>query len=95
MSARTIWRTFEACNNYKMPRAIRTNCEKIEYGYSKSEMKDRKWDIEYVKKHFPKSTFKIFEGIGHGGFAALKPELMALEIKRIINIDIPGRKCNA
>ena len=44
-------------------------------------MKDRKWDIKYVKKHFPKSTFKMFEGIGHGGLAALKLKLMTSEIK--------------
>lgn len=37
----------------------------------------------------------MFEGIGNGGLAALKPELMALVIKKIIKIDIPGRKCNA
>ena len=30
-------------------------------------MKDRKWDIKYVKKHFPKSTFKMSEGIGMAG----------------------------
>ena len=84
VSAGTIWRTFESCNNYKMPKAIQTNCENIEYWYSKSEIKDRKWDIKYVKKHFQKSTFKMFEGIGHGGLAALKPKLMASEIKRII-----------
>ena len=36
-------------------------------GIQKSEMKDRKWDIKYVKKHFPKSTFKMSEGIGMAG----------------------------
>lgn len=87
MSVKTVWRTFESCNNYKMPEEIRTDCENIEYWYSESEMKDRKWDIEYVNKHFPKTTFKMFEGIGHGGLAALKPELMASEIKRLISID--------
>ncbi len=95
MSARTIWRTFDSCNNYKMPEKIRTDCENIEYWYSELELKDRKWDIEYVKKHFSKTTFKIFKDIGHAGLAALKPELMAFEMKRVINIDITGRKSNA
>ena len=72
MSVKTIWRTFESCNNYKMPQEIRTDCENIEYWYSESEIKGRKWDIEYVKKHFQKTRFKMFENIGHGGLAALQ-----------------------
>ncbi len=31
ISARTIWRTFESCNNYSMPADIRTDCRHIEY----------------------------------------------------------------
>ena len=27
--------------------------KEIEYWFAESETKDRKWDIEYVKKHFP------------------------------------------
>lgn len=84
MSAKTIWSTFESCNNYKMPQEIRTNCEYIEYWYSELEKKDRKWDIDYVKQHFPQTTFKVFENIGHGGLAALQPELMTSELIRVI-----------
>ncbi|WP_329886477.1 hypothetical protein [Pseudoramibacter faecis] len=39
MSAKTIWRTFESCNNYDMPKKIQTSCERIEYWYSKAEKK--------------------------------------------------------
>lgn len=53
MSFRTIWRTFESCNNYTMPDPVHTDCCRIEYWFAESETKDRKWDIEYVKKHFP------------------------------------------
>ncbi len=84
MSARTIWRTFESCNNYDMPEYIRTNCGRIEYWYADIEEKDRKWDIEYIKKKLPQTVFRVFKDIGHGGLAALKPELMASEIERVI-----------
>lgn len=87
MSAKTIWRTFESCNNYKMPKVMRTDCKIMEYWYSELEQKDRKWDIDYVSHHFPKTTFKMFEDVGHGGLAVLRPELMAAEIKSLINID--------
>ncbi len=85
MSARTIWHTFDSCNNYKMPEKIRIGCKNVEYWYSELELKDRKWDIEYVKKHFPKTTFKMYKGIGHGGLAALQPELMTFELIKVID----------
>ena len=82
VSAKTIWRTFESCNNYDMPQEIRTDCPHIEYWYAKTEEKDRKWDIRYIRKNFPKTEFRVFEDIGHGGLAALKPELLASELER-------------
>lgn len=84
ISAKTIWRTFESCNNYDMPEEIRTDCPHIEYWYAKTEEKDRKWDIGYIRTHFPGTEFRVFEDIGHGGLAALKPELLATELERII-----------
>ena len=82
MSARTIWRTFESCNNYSMPEPVMTDCDHIEYWYAKAEAKDRKGDIAYVRRHLPQAVFKVFETVGHGGLAALKPDLLAGELKR-------------
>lgn len=84
MSPKTIWRTFESCNNYDMPDKVEADCGHIEYWYAATEEKDRKWDIAYVKKVFPQVIFRVYEDIGHGGMAALKPELMAGEIERAI-----------
>ena len=84
ISAKTIWRTFDSCNNYEMPKVIRTDCPRIEYWYAKTEKKARKWDIQYIKKHFPGTAFREFENIGHGGLAALKPELLVSEMERVI-----------
>ena len=84
ISAKTIWKTFESCNNYDMPRKVRTGCRRIEYWYAKAEEKDRKWDIAYIRKYFPQAGFRVLEDIGHGGLAVLKPELLASEIERMI-----------
>ncbi len=84
VSAKTIWRTFESCNNYDMPKSIETDCEVIEYWYAQAEKKARKWDIDYVKKHFPQASFKVFGAVGHGGLAALQPELLASELERVM-----------
>jgi hypothetical protein len=67
-----------------MPDRIHTSCEHIEYWYSSAEKKDRAWDIEYIRKNFPQTEFHKFENVGHGGLAALKPELLAAEIERLI-----------
>ena len=82
MSAKTIWRTFESCNNYDMSDPVITDCKHIEYWYAKAEEKDRKSDIAYIKKNLPQTVFKVFKDIGHGGLAALKPELFAEELRR-------------
>ena len=79
-SARTIWRTFESCNNYTMPDPIVTNCDHLEYWYTKAEEKSRKGDIAYFKSHLPGTVFKVFEDVGHGGLAALQPDRFASEL---------------
>ena len=76
-SAKTIWRTFESCNNYDMPNPITVDCDHIEYWCAKFEQKARKADIAYIRKHLPRTVFRVFENVGHGGLAALKPNLMA------------------
>ena len=84
MSPRTIWRTFESCNNYDMPNPVTVDCEHIEYWYAKTEEKDRKGDIAYIRQNLPQTVFKVFEDIGHGGLATLKPELLAVELTRVM-----------
>ena len=82
MSAKTIWRTFESCNNYAMPKPVAVDCGHIEYWYANAEMKDRRSDIAYIQENLPQTVFKAFENVGHGGLAALKPELLAGELNR-------------
>ncbi len=84
ISAKTIWRTFISCNNYKMPKEIRTGCRKIEYWYAEAEERSRNWDMDYIRKHLPQTVFREFENIGHGGLAVLKPERLAEEIDRLV-----------
>ena len=83
-SARTIWRTFESCNNYAMPDPVATDCGHIEYWYAAAEAKARKADIAYIQSALPRTVFKSFENVGHGGLAVLKPELLASELVRVM-----------
>lgn len=83
MSAKTIWHTFDSCNNFSMPERIETSCRNIEYWYAATEKKARKGDIAYIKNVFPQTVFREFENIGHGGLAALKPEILAEELSKL------------
>ncbi len=85
ISAKTVWRTFDSCNNYSMPSPITTTCQNVEYWLADSEMKARKWDIAYVRKFFPDTHFRRFKNIGHGGLAVLQPEKFAKAILFVTN----------
>lgn len=81
MSMKTIWRTFESCNNYSMPKSVQTDCKKIEYWFSDIEENARKADIAYIKKMLPQVEFKRIMEVGHGGLAIRKPEKLAEGIR--------------
>jgi hypothetical protein len=85
MSEKTIWRTFESCNNYSMPETGKTSCKRIEYWLAEHEIKERKWDIRYIRKTFPQARFLCVKNIGHGGLALLRPNAFARGINRIIS----------
>ena len=83
ISYTTIWRTFESCNNYEMPKVVKTDCSSIEYWFTNAEENERAWDIDYIKKNFPQAQFRKFSKIGHGGLAALHPEMLVDGIKKL------------
>lgn len=76
-SRKTLWRTFDSCNNYKLPHPMPAIDTRIHYWYADAEERARAWDIKYMRKHFPQTRFKVLPKLGHGGLALLKPELFA------------------
>ena len=85
ISYKTIWRTFESCNNYSMPMIVKEVCPCIEYWVAEAEVKDRKADISYIKKVFPKTKFRLIKNVGHGGLAPFNPEKLERGIRKICN----------
>ena len=85
ISYKTIWRTFESCNNYAMPQQMSQYHGKLQYWYGEKEAKDRAWDIKYVKEYFPSVQFIKFEDMGHGSMPTLYPQKMARRMKDILN----------
>ena len=86
ISYKTIWRTFDSCNNYSMPITVREVCPNIEYWIAEEEVKDRKNDIAYIRKVFPKTRFRLIKNVGHGGLAPFKPEKFARGIRKVCGI---------
>ncbi len=86
ISAKTIWRTFESCNNYSMPKDYHTDCRHIEYWVAEKEVKDRRADTAYIKKAFPCTIFRKIENVGHGGLAPFNPERFARGIERAVKV---------
>lgn len=84
ISSKTIWRTFESCNNYSMPEDIHSDCKYIEYWVAEKEIKDRKLDVSYIKQHFPQTVFRKIKDVGHGGLAPFNPKKFVRGIERVI-----------
>lgn len=83
MTYRTIWRTFDSCNNYILPAGFRIK-SRIRYWYGEREAKERSWDIRYMKKFFPSTRFVELKGLGHAALAPLHPEKFVQEIRQIV-----------
>ena len=82
-SRKTIWHTFDSCNNYKIPKPIPKVDTQIHYWYADGEEKERKLDIDYMKHKFPQTKFKVLPKLGHAGLVLLKPELFVEMINKL------------
>ena len=89
LSAKTIWRGFYSANNYSMPDNIREPDCKIQYWYGDEEAKERGWDIEYVKKIYPKTVFVENKGQDHAEFFSLHPEEFCIKLLEFIGNEKP------
>ena len=80
---KTLWNTFDSCNNYKMPKKTMRFTGKVHYWYAEKECKARDWDLKYMKKFVPDTVFKCFKGMDHGDMALFYPERMAQELLKL------------
>lgn len=84
MSYKTIWRTFESCNNYDMPKHLPEYRGRFQYWYGDKEVKDRKQNIAYIKECFSHTEFIELKNTGHAGMATLHPQKMAERLKSLL-----------
>ena len=77
---RTLWNTFDSCNNYQMPKQPMHFPGKVHYWYAEKEQKARNLDLKYMEKFVPETVFRSFDGMDHGDMALFYPEQMAQEL---------------
>ena len=80
---RTLWNTFDSCNNYEMPKQPMHFPGKVHYWYAEKERKARSWDLKYMEKYIPDTVFRSFDGMDHGDMALFYPERMAQELNSL------------
>ena len=73
MSSKSIWNGFYSTNNYSMPKDFKEPKCKIQYWFGDEEKKEREWDINYIKKVYPKTIFVENKGQNHAEFFSLHP----------------------
>ncbi|MDO4632970.1 MAG: alpha/beta hydrolase [Eubacteriales bacterium] len=84
LSYKTIWRTFESCNNYQMPAQVHTNCRSIQYWYGDKEKKERRLDLRYIRQYLPETKFVCMKNLGHGGMMLQRSEETAKRLRKLI-----------
>ena len=82
-SYKTIWNTFDSCNNYRMPKEPMRFSGAMHYWYAEKERKERDWDLKYMRKFVPGTEFREFAGMDHGDMALFQPERFAEEIRAL------------
>ncbi|KAG4090089.1 hydrolase, alpha/beta fold family [Neocallimastix lanati (nom. inval.)] len=84
MSSKTIWNAFYSTNNYSLPKEIPEPTCKIQYWYGEEEKKERNWDIDFIKKIYPKTVFVENKGQNHAEFFTLHPEEFCKQLREFI-----------
>ena len=83
-SCKTLWNTFDSCNNYKMPKEVMRFKGAVHYWYGAKERKARDWDLKYMRKFVPDTEFREFPGIDHTDLAFFHPEQFVEAIRRTL-----------
>lgn len=82
-SRKTLWRTFDSCNNYVLPKPLPQINTEIHYWFAENEQNERNADIRYMRDFFPSTVFEKYQSLGHAGLVLLKPELFAGKINQL------------
>ena len=73
-SVRTIRNVFWSGNNYALSETPAASGTKIAYWYGEDEAKDRRGNIRFLRRYFPKIQFRVFPGMAHAELVIVHSE---------------------
>ena len=73
-SDRTIRNIFWSANNYALPKCPAKTGTKLTYWYGDDEKKDRRRDIRFIKRYFPKARIHGIPKMAHAELVMVHPE---------------------
>ena len=86
MDRRDVWRVFDSCFHYPLPKQLCT-AARVSYWYGEKEYSQRALDIRHVRRLLPEAVFVAFPDCAHAEFIAGQPEAFAARLAETLERD--------
>lgn len=86
MDRRDVWRVFDSCFHYPLPKQLCT-AARVSYWYGSKEYSQRALDIRHVRRLLPEAAFVPFPDCGHAEFVSGQPEAFAARLAETLERD--------
>ena len=86
MDRRDVWRVFDSCFHYPLPKRLQT-AARVSYWYGSKEYSQRALDIRHVRRLLPETAFVAFPDCAHAEFVAGQPEAFAARLAETLELD--------
>ena len=90
-SNRTIRNVFWSANNYALPKRSAKIGAKITYWYGDDEKKDRRRDIRFIKRYFPKARIHGIPKMAHAELVMVHPEKFCRYAEKFLTMQAEER----
>ncbi|MBQ8160763.1 MAG: alpha/beta hydrolase [Clostridia bacterium] len=89
MSSRTIWNSFESCNNFSFPAVCPKTWDHMVYWYGEKERSKRTKELKFMTEHFPQIHRLCLQGMDHGDLLIVYPDLFVKMLINTLTINAP------
>ena len=86
MDRRDVWRVFDSCFHYPLPKQLCTAAH-VSYWYGEKEYSQRALDIRHVRRLLPEAVFVPFPDCAHAEFVSGQPEAFAARLAETLERD--------
>ena len=86
----TIRRVFWSANNYALPKLPAKTGTKITYWYGDDEKKDRRRDIRFIRRYFPRVRIHGIPKMDHAELVMVHPEEFCRYAEKFLSVQAEG-----